>query len=221
MALSSVVVNLLRAAAPTLLMALGLPSPFNVIAAAVASTSLAPRLPAAAPAPVLSPEQLIKTVETQAQAPDFLLKLRAAEADLQKYEASAGMRFAELELQDRTRAGAFQRDSGMAAKVFTNGMRLVTLSLLSVLLVIGVSTYVVWNGITAANAGLATAGFGLVGTVVGFLTGLSSNIVSFYWGSSQGSKDKGDQIAQALQALGGQQGKTPAVAAGVQDDAVG
>ncbi len=52
------------------------------------------------------------------------------------------------------------------------------------------------------KAQLTTAAFGLIGTAVGFINGIAATIVSFYYGSSQGSKEKSDVISAAVRNLG-------------------
>ncbi|KPU61075.1 hypothetical protein AN403_5256 [Pseudomonas fluorescens] len=252
MVLTPVVQAILRSSAPTLLAALALPPPFNVIAAAVVSGALSVDLPApaapaappaAAPAPpppvapaqpvsvagrILTPEQIVNYLESNTEDPNLLLKLRSAEADLKKYEIDAGIRFAELEFDDRARAGDFQRDTGLARNVFTAGMGLVAFSLLGLIAVIYGSFYVASHpqSLVGIDLNLATAAFGIVGTAVGFVNGISANIVGFYWGSSQGSKDKGDQIAQTVHNFGDQlnkrsAAKPPAETSSSQDGSVG
>ncbi len=49
---------------------------------------------------------------------------------------------------------------------------------------------------------MTTAAFGLIGTAVGFINGIAATIVSFYYGSSQGSKEKSDVISAAVRNLG-------------------
>ena len=210
--------TILRTSAPTLLTALALPPPFNVIASAVESGVLAQYLPAdekpageaaAAGQPVLSPEQVKRVVESNAGKPEFILELKRAEAELAKYEKEAGLRFAEIEAKDREGSRAFQEKVGIGNEVFRRGMHLVYISLAGLLAVVIGSLYLVFSGqdIPPQSANVAVAAFGLIGTAVGFVNGLASNVVGFYWGSSQGSKEKDVQLSQTVQRLGDQLGR--------------
>jgi hypothetical protein len=222
MRLPSIVSTVLRSAAPTLLTALALPPPFNVIASAVVSGVMAKYLPPdqvpAQPSPaggsILAPEQVAQVVERNAGDPQFILELRRAEADLKKYEMEAGIRFAELEVKDRSRAGNFQRDTGIGANVFTAGMRLVSIAMIGMLIVVAGSLLLVFGGVRlpANSANVAVAAFGLIGTAVGFINGIAANVVSFYWGSSQGSKEKSDDISDTVRNLGEQLGRAASYA---------
>ncbi len=123
--------TILRSAAPTLLTALGLPPPFSNIAAAVVSgildkyipQSQAPVVPAAQePKPPLSPSQVTDIVQKNAQDPQLIVDLKKAEVELRQYELAAGIRFAEIEVEDRKRAGDFQQATGLAWWTFIAGM---------------------------------------------------------------------------------------------------
>ncbi|MEM9524923.1 MAG: hypothetical protein AAF982_13245 [Pseudomonadota bacterium] len=211
--------DLLRNTAPTLLAALSLPPPFNVIAAGIVAVALDQYLPhdtaeaetdgvpAKKPA---DPDVMIQTIETNATNPDFALALRKAENDLRKYELEAGFRFRELDLQDRTRAGDLQLSAGIGRAAFKHGMILVWIALATMgLLIIGL-LFVVFGEVPQRleSPNLAIAAFGLIGTVIGFVNGIAGTVITFYWGSSQGSKDKTDAIRDSMRELGLELSKT-------------
>lgn len=210
--------TILHSSAPTLLTALALPPPFNIIASTVVSEIMEKFLPSdevpvqqnTVGKPVLTPEQVIKVVERNAEDPSFILELRHAEADLKKYEIEAGIRFSELELKDRQRASDFQRDTGIGTRVFDAGMKLVSVALFGMAAVVIGALLLVFTGknIPQEHSNVAIAAFGLIGTAVGFINGIAANVVSFYWGSSQGSKDKGVEIANTMRSLSEQLGNT-------------
>src|SRR3954453_20031761 len=108
MALPPVVATILRSAAPTLLSALAVPPPFNLIASAVVSGVLSRFLPPDVTpnqtqpdgTPALSPAQGTRVVEANANDPSFLEQLRQAEQRLQEYEVANNLKFAELAVQD-------------------------------------------------------------------------------------------------------------------------
>lgn len=208
--------TLLRTAAPTLLAALGLPPPFNNIAASVVTGALEKYLPASdstagaeSAKPPLTPAQVTDVVQRNASNPDFILALKQAEADLRKYELDAGIRFTEVEVRDRTRAGDFQVASGLSEKTFIAGMSIVGIAMLGMIFMIGGSLYVAFGGVSIPKdrADLSIAAFGLIGTAVGFINGIAATIVSFYYGSSQSSKEKGEAISATVRDLGQELGR--------------
>lgn len=214
--------SLIRNTAPTLLTALALPPPFNIIAAAVVSGVMEKYLPLDAshtqpeisqetPAPQdtaikyqPTPTQIIQAIENNANDPQIILDLRRAEIELKKYETDAGIRFAELELDNVKDSRKFQRDTGISVRVFDAGIKLVITALAGLVIVIVGSLSLLFfpEAIPATSANLAIAVFGLIGTAVGFINGIAANVVSFYWGSSQGSKEKSEEIARTVQNLG-------------------
>lgn len=204
--------TILRSAAPTLLTALGLPPPFSTIAASVVSGVLdkylpEPAAPAADPAqpkPPLSPAQVKDIVQSNAGNPQLIFDLKKAEMELRQYEINAGIRFAEIEVEDRKRAGDFQQATGLALRTFNAGMTIVGIAIVGMFLMIAGSLYVALGKIELDpnKAQLTTAAFGLIGTAVGFINGIAATIVSFYYGSSQGSKEKSDVISAAVRNLG-------------------
>lgn len=222
MEISAPVKTLIKNTAPTLLAAFALPPPFNLIAAAVVSGVLqkyipggdggtqpgvSPGEPAAQDTVIkrqAAPDEVIQAIEKNASDPQIILDLRRAELDLKKYESDAGIRFAELELENVKGARKFQVDTGISVKVFDAGINLVITALIGLVVVIVGALALMFfpRAIPAESASLSIAVFGLIGTTVGFINGIAANVVSFYWGSSQGSKEKSDEIARTVQNLG-------------------
>ncbi|MBW9114656.1 peptidoglycan-binding protein [Rhizobium cauense] len=215
MALSRIVSDVLRSAAPTLLTALAIPPPFNLIAAAVASTALRQFSPGgqtasavtpsgsvstgAAAAKVLTPEDVVRIVEQNSTSPQLLLSLTQAENDLRKYELDTGLKFAELAIKDRARAGDFQSSANIAPLVFKAGMWLVGIAIFGMLVMVGALVLLASGYFKLdTNSQFSVAAFGLIGTVVGFINGIAGTVVSFYWGSSQGSKEKSDAMVASM-----------------------
>jgi Transglycosylase SLT domain len=228
MAPQSFVSSILRSSAPTLLTALAIQPPFNLIPSPVVSGVLNKYLPEgqkppkadpnapATPPPPLTPDQIQEIVERNGQSAQFLADLRQTEADLKRYEIQAGSRFAEIAEQDRGRAGDFQAKTDIARPVLYAGRGLVGLAVLSMIVVVVGSLYVAFYGAptpASGNTNVLTATFGLIGTVVGFVNGVADTIVHFYYSSSQGSKDESDTLADNLtrlsQDLGGAAARTP------------
>lgn len=212
MAIPDFAKKILKSAAPTLLTALGLPPPFSTIAASVVSGILDKYMPDAAPAtvdpaqprPPLSPSQVTEIIQSNAGNPQLILDLKKAEVELRQYEINAGIRFAEIEVEDRKRAGDFQRETGLASRTFYAGMAIVAIAVIGMFVMIAGGLYVAFGHyeFEPAKAQLTTAAFGLIGTAVGFINGIAATIVSFYYGSSQSSKEKSDVISDAVRNLG-------------------
>lgn len=209
MDIPEIVKTILRSTAPTLLTGLALPPPFNVIASSVVSEVLQKYLPAdeatakslgAAPS-LLRPDQVTEIVKENAADPQFVLALKQAEADLRKYELDAGIRFAEIETKERAGARDFQQATGITLSVFKAGMWIVWIAIGGMGLTILGSLWLTFGVKVETNSG-SIAAFGLIGTAVGFINGIAASIVSFYWGSSQGSKDSNEAIRSTFQNLG-------------------
>lgn len=58
------------------------------------------------------------------------------------------------------------------------------------------------GGINIKDMGTVAAVFGFLGTVVGYLSANAQQVVSYFFGSSAGSKQKTDSLANAVEALG-------------------
>ena len=221
MAIPQVVASILRSGAPTLLSAIALPPPFNLIASAVVSGVLAKYLPPDVTptqsqpdgTPVLSPTQVQRVVEANANDPNFLQQLREAERRLQEYEANNNIKFAELEVQDRTRAGQFQTATGTARPLLYWGMGIVVVSITAMALVVIASVLLVSGQIKISNPDMAVGVFGLIGAVVGYISGYGGQIIGFYYGSSQGSKDKTESLTATLHEQGERLGQAVVSAA--------
>ncbi len=63
------------------------------------------------------------------------------------------------------------------------------------------------GGISIKDVGIVAAVFGFIGTVVGYAAANAQQVVSFFFGSSAGSKQKTDAMADAFRSLG--KGKLP------------
>ncbi|GDX04012.1 lytic transglycosylase domain-containing protein [Buttiauxella sp. A111] len=212
---------LIRSVAPTLLTALSLPPPLNLIAATVVSSILSKNLPGNVaqqsdnagnsinPA-AMTPEQIIDVIKNNQTSPSIVTDLRSAEESLKHYEITSGIRFAELALQEKQSIQDFQINSGIAGNIFNSGIKIVWIAMSGLLVVIIISLLLLIPGVQIPNEkqSIVTAVFGIIGTVIGFINGLASNIVGYYWGSSQGSKEKGIEMASSFKNLGESVAKT-------------
>lgn len=202
------VAEVIRAVAPTLASALA--GPLAPVAAVVVSAALDAWLPAGPGGkprePIeTSPADVVDAVQRNKDDPRFVLDLQKAQLDLQAYERRLPQTFAELERKDRQDARAFTRDAGLARTTFFAGMALVALAMLMLFGVVAGCIAALTGRLRVApeDAQIAIAAFGLIGTVVGVFQGLSVQVVGFYFGSSAGSKEKTEQLGQALERVGG------------------
>lgn len=212
------VARILQTSAPTLLTALAVPPPFNLIASTIASAAIAAltrdadeepeqaedaaAAEGAAPAAAtkLTPMEIVETVEKNSDDPRLIPALKQAENDLKKYEMDNNLRFAELELADKKRAGDFQIKSDLSKHIFYAGTTFVVIAMLGVILLIITMMRIMTGNIEIhADPNLSIAAFGLIGTSIGFISGIASAVVTFYFGSSQGSKDKSQTIENSMQ----------------------
>jgi len=167
----------------------------------------------------MSPDQVTKVIEANAGNPAFLADLRDAEQKLKDYEAANNLKFAELAIQDKTRAGEFQIATGLAPGLLTAGMIIVGVAIAAMLGIVIGSILLISGAIAIRpeNAQLAVGVFGLIGAVVGYISGYAGQIVGFYYGSSQGSKDKTDTLTSVLQQQGQQIGQAATAASATAD----
>lgn len=205
MPLPAIVESILKSSAPTLLAGLLVPPPFNLLASAVVSSAIRAFLPpdqvaAIPPDAPLPPAAVVSTVQANAGNPDFLTNLRAAEIKLQQFELANDLKFAELANKDRASARSFQIASNAAQPMMRWGMAIVFLSIGSMLLVV-IGAVLMIAGVISPNpinSALAAAWYTIIGTILGNIAGYASQIISFYYGDSQRSKDKDESISQQM-----------------------
>ncbi len=209
MQIPEIVRNVLRSGAPTLLSALSLPPPLNGIAVRVAASALGrlDRDAGGAGGHPTTADEAIGIISRNAGDPEIFAKLREAERELKRYEGEAGVRFAELAVEDRERASELHTRGRIAETAYRHGMQIVWIAIGSILLILLASLWVAMNGVPERDAQYMVAAFGLIGTAVGFINGIAGSIVTFYYGSSQGSKDKSDSMADSLRRFGDELGR--------------
>ncbi len=199
--------NVLKVAAPTLLT--GLLGPFGGLAAALATKAIEeflPRpegVPPDAEAVAASPADVVAAVEANASDPRMILALKEAEARIKQAEAEMGIRFAEIEVQDRADARKTSVDSGLSASIFRlAGLILVGDGLLAALIVLGGFALLSGWFELSADPAVITVIFTLIGTVLGRISGRADQVTNFYYGSTRASGDKTDQIAGTMREMG-------------------
>lgn len=115
--------------------------------------------------------------------PDKLRLLRQAELELRKFELENGFKFAELEIRDR--------DSARAREVNTKDGTNKVLAFIVILAFISTTFGVVFVGI---GGGIDSV---LAGTLIGYLSAKAEQVLSYYFGSSAGSRLKTELLYQS------------------------
>ena len=137
--------------------------------------------------PDMSPEDMAKIQIAQMEHEEELLRLRIEENKLD---------LAELELRLKDTDSAREREVAIATSDKAPLLnKIVTPVLaLSILLL----TFVLFGVVMFDNTPVETSRKDILIYVLGVLSAIATQIVSYYFGSSQGSKDKGDQLKEAM-----------------------
>lgn len=139
----------------------------------------------------LNPEQVaaIKKVDN-----DFALAMKEADIDLVKVNNAHTEAYL-VDTQDARKNNAGNQN------VFIMGCVI----LLTFATVIALSLYgayqVLTGGILPKDPALVAAVFGFIGTLIGYSAANASQVISFYFGSSQGSATKTDALSDAMKKL--------------------
>lgn len=137
--------------------------------------------------PDMSPEDMAKIQMAQMEHEEELLRLRIEENKLD---------LAELELRLKDTDSAREREVAIATSDKAPLLnKIVTPVLaLSILLL----TFVLFGVVMFDNTPVETSRKDILIYVLGVLSAIATQIVSYYFGSSQGSKDKADQLRDAI-----------------------
>lgn len=141
----------------------------------------------------LSPEAIValKKVEN-----DFALQMKNADIDLEKLKSTERLAYV-------ADTQAARQSNAKNEEVFILGS-LILSAFAFVLAAVLVGCYeLLTGGLQIKDPGTCAAISGLVGTIVGYFAANAQQVVGFYFGSSQGSAAKTDQLSTALgQAIG-------------------
>jgi len=121
---------------------------------------------------------------------DFTAKMRALDIDVMKVNQAADAAL----IADTADA---RHTFGSSEPIFVLGVCI----LLGFVVLMGATLagcFALMTGYFHFDPTVATFSSGLIGTVVGYVAANAQQVVSFYFGSSKGSKDSGDRIGQAL-----------------------
>jgi hypothetical protein len=137
--------------------------------------------------PDMSSEDMAKVQMAQMEHEEELLRLRIEDNKLD---------LAELEMRLKDTDSAREREVAIATSSTAPLInKIVTPVLaLSILLL----TFVLFGVVMFDNTPVETSRKDILIYVLGVLSAIATQIVSYYFGSSQGSKDKGDQLREAM-----------------------
>jgi hypothetical protein len=137
--------------------------------------------------PDMSPEDMAKVQMAQMEHEEELLRLRIEENKLD---------LAELELRLKDTDSAREREVAIATSKDAPWLNKVITPILA--LAILLLTLVLFGVVMFDNTPVETSRKDILIYVLGVLSAIATQIVSYYFGSSQGSKDKADQLRDAL-----------------------
>ena len=137
--------------------------------------------------PDMSPEDLAKVQIAQMEHEEELMRLRIEEDKLDLAELELRLKDTDS-ARDRETAIATSKDAPLLNKIVTPVLALGLLTL----------TFVLFGVVMFDSTPVESSRKDILIYVLGVLSAIATQIVSYYFGSSQGSKDKGDQLKEAM-----------------------
>lgn len=137
--------------------------------------------------PDMSSEDLAKVQIAAMEHEEELMRLRIEENKLDLAELE--LRFKDVDsARDRETAIATSKDAPLLNKIVTP---ILALGLLTM-------TFTLFGVVMFDNTPVEASRKDILIYVLGVLSAVSTQVVSYYFGSSQGSKDKGEQLKEAM-----------------------
>jgi hypothetical protein len=137
--------------------------------------------------PDMSPDEIIRLKTAEMEHEEELLRLKIEENKLDLQELD--MRLKDVDsARDRETAIATSDKAPLLNKIVTPVLAL------SILLL----TFVLFGVVMFDNNPVESSRKDILIYILGVLSAIATQIVSYYFGSSQGSKDKADQLKEAL-----------------------
>ena len=137
--------------------------------------------------PDMSPEDMAKVQMAQMEHEEELLRLRLEENKLDLAELELRLKDVDS-ARDRETAIATSKDAPLLNKIVTPVLALGLLTL----------TFILFGVVMFDNAPVESSRKDILIYVLGVLSAIATQIVSYYFGSSQGSKEKSDQLKEAM-----------------------
>lgn len=137
--------------------------------------------------------------------PDQLMALRSREMDFkERMQALGFQQERDLRTLDLEETRTLVADTANARGTFSSNenvfvMGCIILGVFGALMALVLTgCFLLMTGRVTVDPGTLAVCAGLIGTVVGYVAANAQQVVSFFYGSSKGSKDSGDRIGQAL-----------------------
>jgi hypothetical protein len=137
--------------------------------------------------PDMSPEDIAKVQIAAMEHEEELMRLRLEENKLDLAELELRLKDVDS-ARDRETAIATSKDAPLLNKVITPILALAIVSL----------TFLLFGVVMFDDTPVEASRKDILIYVLGVLSAIATQIVSYYFGSSQGSKDKADQLKDAL-----------------------
>lgn len=137
--------------------------------------------------PEMSPEDMTKVQIAAMEHEEELMRLRIEEDKLDLAELELRLKDVDS-ARDRETAIATSKDAPLLNKIVTPVLALGVITL----------TFTLFGIVMFDNSPVETSRKDILIYVLGVLSAIATQIVSYYFGSSQGSKDKTDQLKDAL-----------------------
>jgi len=137
--------------------------------------------------PDMSPEDLARIQIAQMEHEEELMRLRLEEDKLD---------LAELEMRLKDTGAARDREVAIATSDKAPLLNKVVTPVLALSILL--LTFILFGVVMFDNTPVESSRKDILIYILGVLSAISTQIVSYYFGSSQGSKDKADQLKEAL-----------------------
>lgn len=137
--------------------------------------------------PDMSPDEIIRLKTAEMEHEEELLRLRLEENKLDLAELEARLKDTDS-ARDREVAIATSDKAPLLNKIVTPVLALSILIL----------TFVLFGIVMFDSTPVESSRKDILIYILGVLSAIATQIVSYYFGSSQGSKDKGEQLKEAL-----------------------
>ena len=137
--------------------------------------------------PDMSPEDVAKVQIAAMEHEQELMRLRIEEDKLDLAELELRLKDVDS-ARDRETAIATSKDAPLLNKIVTPVLALGVIAL----------TFILFGVVMFDDTPVETSRKDILIYVLGVLSAIATQIVSYYFGSSQGSKDKADQLKEAL-----------------------
>ena len=137
--------------------------------------------------PDMSPEDLVKVQMAQMEHEEELMRLRLEENKLD---------LAELEMRLKDTDSAREREVAIATSDKAPLLNKVVTPVLALSILL--LTFILFGVVMFDNTPVESSRKDILIYILGVLSAISTQIVSYYFGSSQGSKEKSEQLKEAL-----------------------